>query len=142
MTIGKPISVAILAASAADLATPSFGTGMPQASHTSLPSGAVRLVRLSALTEESIWRTASLEFDIGFLLDVYFLDRRHRLRVSDPCLPARFQSIVPVIANARIRVCGGMPPAAGSPAGYGIWYARSRVVKARRGAEVLKTWGT
>src|SRR5260370_32233231 len=83
MTTGKPISVAILAASAADLATPSFGTGMPQASHTSLPSGAVRLVRLSALTESRIWRTASLEFDIGFLLEVYFLIIRQDVRASD-----------------------------------------------------------
>src|SRR5258705_8064363 len=73
MTTGKPISDAILAASDADLATPSFGTGMPQASHTSLPSGAVRLVRLSALTESRILRTASLEFDIGFLLERQFL---------------------------------------------------------------------
>src|SRR5258705_9267127 len=87
MTTGKPISVAILAASAADLATPSFGTGMPQASHTSLPSGAVRLVRLSALTESRILRTASLEFDIGFLLDVNFFARRQRVRTSGP-LPA------------------------------------------------------
>jgi hypothetical protein len=37
-----------------------------------LPSGAVRLVRLSALTRSSIWRTASLGLDIGFLLDVHF----------------------------------------------------------------------
>src|SRR5258707_10139517 len=73
MTPGKPVSVAILAAWAADLATPSFGTGMPQASHASLPSGAVRLVRLSALTESRILRTASLEFDIGFLLERQFL---------------------------------------------------------------------
>jgi len=29
ITTGKPISAAILAASLADLATPSFGTGMP-----------------------------------------------------------------------------------------------------------------
>src|ERR1700745_3162480 len=70
MTTGKPMSVAIFEASAADLATPSLGTGMPYASHTSLPSGAVRLVRLSALTRSSILRTASLEFDISFLLDV------------------------------------------------------------------------
>src|ERR1700720_1331873 len=72
ITTGKPISDAILAASPADLATPSFGTGMPYASHTSLPSGAVRLVRLSALTASSILRTASLEFDIGFLPDDCF----------------------------------------------------------------------
>jgi hypothetical protein len=43
-----------------------------------LPSGAVRLVRLSALTRSSILRTASLEFDIVFLLDVYFLIGRQR----------------------------------------------------------------
>src|SRR3984893_535225 len=71
ITTGKPISDAILAASPADLATPSFGTGMPDASQTSLPSGAVRLVRLSALTASRILRTASLEFDIGLLLEVY-----------------------------------------------------------------------
>ncbi len=29
MTTGKPMAVAIFEASAADLATPSFGTGMP-----------------------------------------------------------------------------------------------------------------
>src|SRR5438445_3756719 len=80
ITTGKPMAEAILAASAADLATPSFGTGMPYASHTTLPSGAVRLVRFSAFTVLSTWRTASLalgsailraasaEFDIGFLL--------------------------------------------------------------------------
>src|SRR5258705_4426659 len=93
MTTGKPISDAILAASDADLATPSFGTGMPQASHTSLPSGAVRLVRLSALTRSRTLRTASLEFDIGFLLDVSFLARRQRVP-SGP-LPAHPQSVVP-----------------------------------------------
>src|SRR6202035_997715 len=73
MTTGKPMSVAIFEASAADLATRSLGTGMPYASHTSLPSGAVRLVRLSALTASSTLRTASLEFDISFLLRLQFL---------------------------------------------------------------------
>src|ERR1035437_10500295 len=103
MTTGKPMAVAIFDASPADLATPSFGTGMPYASHTRLPSGAVRLVRLSALTRSRILRTASLEFDIGFLLDVCFLIRRQRVRASGPWLPARTQLIFPVMANAGPR---------------------------------------
>ena len=41
---------AIFAASAAEVATPSFGTAIPYASHTILPSGAVSAVRPSALT--------------------------------------------------------------------------------------------
>src|SRR3954470_20963956 len=49
-TTGKPMPAAIVAASAAELATPSFGTAMPYASHTILPSGAVSAVRPSALT--------------------------------------------------------------------------------------------
>ena len=49
-TTGKPIAAASFAASAADVATPSFGTGMPYASQTSLPSGAVSDVRPSAFT--------------------------------------------------------------------------------------------
>src|ERR1700730_349616 len=52
-TTGKPIAVAIAAASAADVATPSFGTVSPYASQTSLPSGAVSAVRPSALTVSS-----------------------------------------------------------------------------------------
>src|SRR3954454_19049236 len=51
---------ASFAASAAEEATPSPGTGMPYASQTNLPSGAVRLVRLSALTASRTLRTASL----------------------------------------------------------------------------------
>jgi hypothetical protein len=47
-TTGKPIAEAIFAAPAADVATPSFGTGMPYASQTALPSGAVSDVRPSA----------------------------------------------------------------------------------------------
>jgi hypothetical protein len=49
---------------------------------------------LSALTESRILRTASLEFDIGFLLDVNFLARRQLLRTSGPfaCAP---QSVLP-----------------------------------------------
>src|SRR5260370_22120768 len=117
MTTGKPISVAILAASAADLATPSFGTGMPQASHTSLPSGAVRLVRLSALTESRILRTASLEFDIGFLLDVNFFCSAAacaNLRTV-ACAP---QSLFPVTGKDADPAPGATSgPAAGQPGG-------------------------
>src|SRR6266481_3282973 len=98
MTTGKPISVAILAASAADLATPSFGTGMPQASHTSLPSGAVRLVRLSALTESSILRTASLEFDITSSLACIFGSSATRVGTNNG--PRTLKSVFPVVANA------------------------------------------
>src|SRR5258707_6948217 len=121
MTPGKPVSVAILAAWAADLATPSFGTGMPQASHASLPSGAVRLVRLSALTESRILRTASLEFDIGFLLDVNFLARRQRGGFQDHCLRTSIAHPTPAAASG---------PATEQPSGYGIWYARDGIVKA------------
>jgi hypothetical protein len=39
---------------------------------------------LSALTRSSILRTASLEFDIGFLLDVNFLIRRAAFAASGP----------------------------------------------------------
>src|SRR3954464_15193241 len=49
---------ASLEASWAELATPSFGTGIPYASQTSLPSGAVKLVRPSALTRSRTSRTA------------------------------------------------------------------------------------
>src|ERR1700686_600526 len=59
-TTGKPMADAIFAASAAEVATPSFGTEMPYASHTSLPSGAVSEVRPSAFTLSSIFLTAAL----------------------------------------------------------------------------------
>src|SRR3954447_11764045 len=49
-TTGKPIVAASFAASAADVATPSFGTAIPYASHTIFPSGAVSAVRASAFT--------------------------------------------------------------------------------------------
>ena len=52
-TTGKPMADAIAAASAADVATPSLGTVIPYASHTSLPSGAVSAVRPSAFTVSS-----------------------------------------------------------------------------------------
>ena len=59
------MSDAIFAASAADVATPSFGTAMPYASHTALPSGAVSDERPSALTRSSTCRTWSLLFAIA-----------------------------------------------------------------------------
>ena len=59
-TTGKPMPAASFAASAADLATPSCGTGMPYASQTSLPSGAVSDVRPSDLTFSMMLRTAFL----------------------------------------------------------------------------------
>src|SRR5688572_12321119 len=51
---------ASFAASSADVATPSFGTGMPYASQTSLPSGAVSDVRPSAFALSRTCRTADL----------------------------------------------------------------------------------
>src|SRR5687768_4006011 len=59
-TTGKPIAVASAAASRADVATPSLGTAIPYASHTSLPSGAVSAVRPSALTVSSTRLTSSV----------------------------------------------------------------------------------
>src|SRR5581483_9546133 len=56
-TTGKPMSLASFAASAADVATPSFGTGIPYASATALASGAVSDVRPSLLTRSRTWRT-------------------------------------------------------------------------------------
>src|SRR6202171_956624 len=113
------MSVAIFEASAADLATPSFGTGIPYASQTSLPSGAVRLVRLSALTRSSILRTASLEFDIGILLKVTFLVRLQRIGSAcgpqNPDFPARFQSRFPLGANAGPHPLRHVPEAADRP---------------------------
>jgi hypothetical protein len=78
-----------------------------------------------------------LEFDIGFLLDVNFLIRRAAC--------AGFRT---VIACPRpIRVSGdrkrtsyllGHVPTGEHQADYGIWYARSKVVKPRNKMEVLK----
>src|SRR6185437_6595769 len=59
-TTGNPIPVASFAASAADFATASFGTGMPYASQTSLPSGAVSEVRPAAFTLSRMLLTAAL----------------------------------------------------------------------------------
>src|SRR5688572_4085215 len=59
-TTGNPMPEASFAASSADVATPSFGTGMPYASHTSLPSGAVSDVRPSAFALSRTCRTADL----------------------------------------------------------------------------------
>jgi hypothetical protein len=59
-------------------------------------------VRLSALTESSILRTASLEFDIGFLLDDYFcLTAWHA--ASNREFLARTRSMFPDLANAGPR---------------------------------------
>jgi hypothetical protein len=66
-----------------------------------LPSGAVRLVRLSALTESRILRTASLEFDIGFLLDVYFSFAA--THAASDRVDLRSQSVFPAVANAGLR---------------------------------------
>src|SRR3954468_4610571 len=55
-----PMSAASFTASSAEPATPSFGTEIPYASHTSLPSGAVRLSRPSDFTWSRILRTESL----------------------------------------------------------------------------------
>ncbi len=59
-TTGKPMPAASFAASAAVVATPSFGTVMPYASHTPLPSGAVSDVRPSAFALSRICCTAAL----------------------------------------------------------------------------------
>src|SRR5213596_3558896 len=69
-TTGKPIPVASFAASAADVATASFGTGMPYASQTSLPSGAVSDVRPSAFTWSRIRLTSVLLFAMIISLDI------------------------------------------------------------------------
>src|ERR1700730_5696708 len=80
---------------------------MLYASHTSLPSGAVRLVRLSALTRSRILRTASLEFDIGFLLDVLFFIGNGWAR--SPALPAHlFPTGASAIPIPALR-CSGLP---------------------------------
>ena len=55
---------ASLAASAALAATPSLGTGMPYASQTSLPSGAVSELRPSAFATLRIFLTSLLFFAI------------------------------------------------------------------------------
>src|SRR6185369_13953658 len=57
ITNGKPIEDASFRASAALPATPSCGTLMPYASHTCLPSGAVREFRPAALTASRICLT-------------------------------------------------------------------------------------
>jgi hypothetical protein len=77
-----------------------------------LPSGAVRLVRLSALTRSSIFRTDSLELDIGFLREVVFhfnsarapQDHDKTRSGPDPGTP----SIRRNRSQARIR-CGAHP---------------------------------
>ena len=56
------MAVASFAVSAADFATPSFGTAMPYASQTSFPSGAVSDVRPSAFTLSRMRRTSVLLF--------------------------------------------------------------------------------
>ncbi len=68
-TTGKPIPDASFAASAAEVATPSFGTAMPYASQTCLPSGAVSDVRPSAFTLSSTCLTAFLFCAMGRVLE-------------------------------------------------------------------------
>src|SRR6266542_6476785 len=68
--------LASFAASAAEVATPSFGTGMAYASQTSLPSGAVSEVRPSAFTVSRMRRTAVLSCAIV----VSFIDRSGDVR--------------------------------------------------------------
>src|SRR3954462_10022224 len=58
-TTGYPISSARDAASSADVASPSPGTGMPYASATRLASGALRASRPSARTSSSTSRTVA-----------------------------------------------------------------------------------
>jgi hypothetical protein len=81
-----------------------------------------------------------LEFDIGFLLDDYFcLTAWHAASGRD--FLARTRSMFPDQANAGPR--SPQRSLAGRySVRYGIWYARSKVVKARVGVEVLKTWVT
>jgi hypothetical protein len=74
-------------------------------------------VRLSALTESRILRTASFELDIGFLREVYFLENRWPKACSIP---------------QRHRV----------PTVDGIWYARNDVVKPSQPQEMPKTRST
>src|SRR6266481_9574136 len=69
-TTGKPMPAASFAASAAEVATPSLGTAMPYASHTSLPSGAVSEVRPSALTLSRMRRTSVLLFAMVISLNI------------------------------------------------------------------------
>src|SRR5213082_117055 len=83
-TTGNPIDVASFAASAADEATPSFGTGMAYASHTSLPSGAVSDVRPSLFTLSRIFFTADLSCATFFVLEYSRSRLRHATSQPDP----------------------------------------------------------
>src|SRR4029453_10837336 len=93
--------LASFAASAALVATPSFGAAMPYASQTSLPSGAVSDVRPSALTLSSIVRTAVLSYAIGSFLVV--LDRARGAQRGDLILRVAElrQNFVGVLAQQR-----------------------------------------
>jgi hypothetical protein len=78
-----------------------------------------------------------LEFDIGFLLDVNFLIRRAAFAGLRTVMACARSIRVLVIANADPRLLGHFSYRR-IWAGYGIWYARSKVVKARSRVEVLK----
>src|SRR5947207_10410207 len=65
---------AIFAASAAEVATPSFGTAIPYASHTILPSGAVSAVRPSALTVSRTRLTSVRLLIVFFFLEAFVSD--------------------------------------------------------------------
>src|SRR5262249_36216867 len=77
-TTGKPMREASFAAAAAFVATPSFGTGMPYASQTSLPSGAVSELRPSAFAALRIFLTSVLFFAIVLPLAGCFHSRAGR----------------------------------------------------------------
>ncbi len=87
ITTGKPMPLASFAASAAELATPSFGTGMPYASHTSLPSGAVSDVRPEAFTASRMVRTFVLSWAMVFPSCVRWRLRRAVRRSGPWCSP-------------------------------------------------------
>src|SRR5258708_3467899 len=96
-TTGKPMPAAIVAASAAELATPSFGTAIPYASHTILPSGAVSAVRPSAFTV-SRTRLTSVR-----LLIVFF---SQEAVVSDDFVGAQRGNLIRAVAEFRQDLVG------------------------------------
>jgi hypothetical protein len=71
-----------------------------------------------------------LEFDIGFLPEVIF----SFVGTISLCQNSAGMHARDRFSGDRkrgIRVCGGLLRPLGSQADYGIWYARSEVVKAR-----------
>jgi hypothetical protein len=77
-----------------------------------------------------------LEFDIGFLLDVYFLIRSGGHQDRD--FPGHVQSRFPMIANTGPRSLQRDRRSVLD----GIWYASNGIVKAGREIEVSKTRAT